>query len=423
VVQALLDRTIRPFLTQGTLSITWPGGGRTTYGSGDAPYAAAALTRGAAVRRMLTDPALALGELYMDGGIVPLGCSIYEVMDVLGANLLHAGPRVPGIKLALLAGRLRRGIDQYNPLHRARRNVAHHYDLDGRLYTQFLDADLNYSCAYFPTGAETLEQAQAAKQRHIAAKLLLDRPDLHVLDIGCGWGGMALTLARDFGCRVTGITLSAEQLAVARARAAEAGLAGRVRFELMDYRELTGVFDRVVSVGMFEHVGVRHYGAYFAAVKRALTPDGVALLHTIGRADGPLSTNRWMAKYIFPGGYSPALSEIVPAVERGGLILTDVEVLRLHYALTLRAWRERFAERRAAIAALYDERFCRMFEFYLAVSEIAFRRLRHVNFQVQLTRGLTATPITRGYMRDAAVEPVAAWGAPARRASEMELGG
>ncbi len=422
MLQALLDRTIRPFLTQGTLSITWPGGGRTTYGTGDAPYAAVALTRGEAVRRMLTDPALAVGELYMDGGIVPLGCSIYEVMDVLGANLLAGAARVPGIKLALLVGRLRRGIDQYNPLQRARRNVAHHYDLDGRLYSQFLDADLNYSCGYFPTGGESLEQAQAAKHVHIAAKLLLDRPDLEVLDIGCGWGGMALMLARTFGCRVTGITLSAEQLAVARGRAKAAGLAGRVRFELMDYREVRGVFDRVVSVGMFEHVGVRHYGEYFATVKRALAPDGVALLHTIGRADGPLSTNRWMAKYIFPGGYSPALSEIVPAVERSGLILTDVEVLRLHYAQTLRAWRERFAARREAIAELYDERFCRMFEFYLAVSEIAFRRLRHVNFQVQLTRSLTATPITRGYMRDAAVARMDAWGAAARRASELELG-
>ncbi len=422
MLQALLERTIRPFLTQGTLSITWPGGRRSCYGTGDAPYAAVALTRQAAVRRMVTDPSLAVGELYMDGGIVPIGCSIYDVMDVLGANLLEGGTRVPGIKLALLIGRLRRRLDQYNPLHRARRNVAHHYDLDGRLYREFLDADLNYSCAYFATGNETLEQAQAAKQRHIAAKLKLDRPDLHVLDIGCGWGGLALTLAQRYGCRVTGITLSGEQLAVARQRAEAAGLAGGVRFELMDYREVTGTFDRVVSVGMFEHVGVRHYGDYFAAVKRALAPEGVALLHTIGRTDGPLHTNRWMAKYIFPGGYSPALSEIVPAVERSGLILTDVEVLRLHYALTLRAWRERFAARRAAIAGLYDERFCRMFEFYLAVSEIAFRRLTHVNFQIQLTRSLTATPLTRDYMRDVAVDRVNAWAVEERAESELELG-
>jgi cyclopropane-fatty-acyl-phospholipid synthase len=412
-LQALLDRTIRPFVTSGSISITWPDGSHTQYGVGDAPLAAVAVKTQRAIRRMLLDPSLALGELYMDGDVVPQGCTIYDLLDVIGANLKTGAARVPGIQLALLIGKLRRRLDQFNPLGRAQRNVAHHYDLDARLYSLILDEDQQYSCAYFATGDETLEQAQRAKKRHIAAKLLLDRPDLHVLDIGCGWGGMALTLARDYGCRVHGITLSHEQLAAAQSRAHDAGLADRVPLSHTDYRALAGTYDRIVSVGMFEHVGVTHYDEYFAAVRNCLTEDGVALLHTIGRSDGPLSTNRWLAKYIFPGGYSPALSEITPAIERSGLVLTDLEVLRLHYAMTLRAWRERFAARRATIAALYDERFCRMFEFYLAVSEMAFRRLTHVNFQLQLTRSIHATPRIRDYMRDAAAPPLTLWRATA----------
>jgi cyclopropane-fatty-acyl-phospholipid synthase len=296
---------------------------------------------------------------------------------------------------------VRRRIDQLNPAGRARRNVAHHYDLNGRLYALFLDRDRQYSCAYFARGDETLEEAQAAKKRHIAAKLRLDRPGLEVLDIGCGWGGMAITLARDWGARVTGITLSAEQLAEARRRAAEAGLADRVRFELMDYRDWRRPVDRVVSVGMFEHVGIDHYRRFFRAVRDALRPDGVALVHAIGRSSGPGSTNPWLAKYIFPGGYSPALSEVVPQVEKAGLWITDVEVLRLHYAMTLREWRRRFAANRDAIQSLYDERFCRMFEFYLAGCELAFRRTDHMNWQLQLAREKEALPLTRDYMLEA----------------------
>jgi cyclopropane-fatty-acyl-phospholipid synthase len=276
--------------------------------------------------------------------------------------------------------------------------VAHHYDLDGRLYDLFLDADRQYSCAYFETPSETLESAQAAKKRHIAAKLHLHRPGLEVLDIGCGWGGMALTLARDYGARVTGITLSAEQLGVARQRAAAAGLSDQVRFELMDYRAWSAPVDRVVSVGMFEHVGVNHYANFFRRIRRMLRADGVALVHAIGRADGPGVTNPFLAKYIFPGGYLPALSEVLPAVERSGLWTTDLEVLRLHYALTLRHWRERFAAHRERIAAVYDERFCRMFEFYLAGSEVAFRRADHMVWQLQLCAAVDTLPITRDYM-------------------------
>jgi cyclopropane-fatty-acyl-phospholipid synthase len=229
---------------------------------------------------------------------------------------------------------------------------------------------------------------------------MLDRPDLRVLDVGSGWGGLALTLARDYGARVLGISLSTEQIAESRARAAAEGLSDRVSFELLDYRAVDRPFDRIVSVGMFEHVGVVHYRAFFEVVKRCLAPDGVALLHTIGRSDGPASTNRWLAKYIFPGGYSPALSEVLPPIERSGLVVTDIEVLRLHYAETLRHWRRRFAANRDAIAALYDERFCRMFEFYLAGSELAFRRQGHVNFQIQLAREQTAVPLARDYITE-----------------------
>jgi cyclopropane-fatty-acyl-phospholipid synthase len=243
----------------------------------------------------------------------------------------------------------------------------------------------------------TLEQAQAAKKAHIANKLRLE-PGMTVLDIGCGWGGMALTLARDHGARVTGVTLSEEQLRVATARAAEAGLADRVTFRLQDYREVGGRFDRIVSVGMFEHVGVPHYRAYFDTVARLLAPEGVALIHTIGRASPPGATSPWIQKYIFPGGYVPALSEVMPPVERSGLWPTDVEVWRLHYAETLRCWQERFDANRDAVRALYDERFVRMWRFYLVASEMTFRAGRQCVFQVQLAHRQTAVPLTRAYL-------------------------
>ncbi len=297
-----------------------------------------------------------------------------------------------------LIGRAGKRFGQINPAHRARRNASHHYDLGGGLYKLLLDADMQYSCAYFRHHDDTLEAAQAAKKRHIAAKLVLDRPGLRVLDIGCGWGGMALTLARDYGADVTGITLSAEQLEVARARADQAGLAGRVRFELLDYRAVPLTFDRIVSVGMFEHVGVNHYRQFFDVVQRCLEPDGVALIHAIGRSHGPKATNPWIRKYIFPGGYSPALSEVLPAVEKSGLIATDIEIIRIHYARTLALWRENFARNREAVTARYDERFMRMFEFYLSGAELAFRRTGHMVWQLQLARQQSAVPLTRDYL-------------------------
>ena len=317
-MQKTLDAILRRFVCVGQLTVRWPNGQRSTYAGPPDSGPAAGIVIGDArtIRRLVLNPTLAVGEAYMDGGLVPDGCGIYDVIEVLALNVMANAEGHPIARLRSTLGVIRRRIDQYNPAYRARRNVAHHYDLNGRLYSLFLDRDRQYSCAYFPTGNETLEEAQVAKKRHIAAKLCLDRPDLTVLDIGCGWGGLALTLAREHGARVTGITLSTEQLAEARARAAAEGLTDRVSFELVDYRAMDRTFDRIVSVGMFEHVGVVHYREFFDTIARCLKPDGVALLHAIGRSDGPGFTNPWIAKYIFPGGYCPALSEVVPAVER-----------------------------------------------------------------------------------------------------------
>lgn len=397
----LLHWILSRMITRGTLTVRYPDGHLERYkGAWPGPEAGCAISSNRTARRLATNPGMALGEAYMDGSFQPLDCSLYEVMDLFALNLMEGGGHAFET-LMEWGRRLRRRLDQLNPAGRARRNVAHHYDLNGRLYSLFLDRDRQYSCAYFPTGQESLEEAQALKKRHIAAKLRLDRPDLEVLDIGCGWGGMALFLAREYGARVTGITLSVEQLEAARLRAEEAGLTERVRFELMDYRDWTQPMDRIVSVGMFEHVGIDHYNAFFRTLRGALKEDGVALIHAIGRQPGPGATNPWIAKYIFPGGYSPALSEVLPAVEKSGLWATDIEILRLHYAQTLAHWRRRFAANRDTIQTIYDERFCRMFEFYLAGSELSFRRMGSMNWQLQLTRRIDTLPLARDYMVEA----------------------
>ena len=397
-MRLIMDRLLKRFVVLGCFQVRWPDGRISTYQGAPGPRVMVAARDWATVRRVVLNPTMAVGESYMDGGIEPIGCTLYDVLDLLLSNVAADGSSQPILAFQLWWNRLIRRLAQWNPAPRSLRNVAHHYDLDGQLYALFLDVDRQYSCAYFPTGDETLEQAQAAKKQHIARKLLLDRPGLDVLDIGSGWGGMALTLARDYGARVTGITLSTEQLEVSRARAAAEGLADRVRFEMLDYRSLDRQFDRIVSVGMFEHVGGGHFDTFFTTLRGSLRPDGVALLHSIGRLHGPASTNSWVAKYIFPGGYAPALSEVLPAVERSGLLTTDIEIWRLHYAETLRQWRARFEANRAAIAALHDERFCRMFDFYLAGSELAFRRKGQMVFQIQLSANLTSVPLTRDYM-------------------------
>ncbi|WP_052401554.1 SAM-dependent methyltransferase [Muricoccus aerilatus] len=398
----LLDSILPRLIRHGTLRLRRPDGSMASFGgTHPGPTAAMALTNEAIARRLVMNPNLAFGEGYMDGSIEPIeGSTIYDLLDVIILNLSQGGSH-PAIRLGERVRWIGRRLLDLNTATRSRRNVAHHYDLNGRLYALFLDADRQYSCAYFPTGQESLEEAQALKKRHLASKLRLDRPDLEVLDIGSGWGGLAITLAREHGARVTGLTLSEEQLAESRARAEAAGLSDRVRFELMDYRNWKRPMDRVVSVGMFEHVGINHYTAFFRTVKSALKEDGVALIHAIGQSEGPATTNPWLTKYIFPGGYSPALSEVVPSAEKAGLWITDIEILRLHYAMTIAHWRARFAANRNAIKALYDERFCRMFEFYLSASELAFRRWGHMNWQMQLTRRVDALPLTRDYMVDA----------------------
>ncbi len=362
--------------------------------------------------RLPLNPRLVAGEAYADGTLTVERGTLRDLLALATINIEHAGASRPP---ALPLWRLARLLRQHNPLSQARRNAAHHYDLSAALYERFLDADRQYSCAYYARPGMSLEQAQEAKKRHIAAKLLL-APGQRVLDVGSGWGGLALTLASLAEVEVLGITLSTEQLAVARRRAEAAGLAQRVRFELTDYRQVGGSFDRIVSVGMFEHVGINHYDRFFRALRDRLAPDGVALVHSIGRAGGPGTTNPWMRKYIFPGGYSPALSEVLPSVEDAGLWVTDVEILRRHYADTRADWQRRFQAHRDEIAALLDQRFCRMWEFYLAGAEMAFRHDDHMVFQLQLSRSLDAVPLTRDYIVDTERSMAAAGQAGARAA-------
>jgi cyclopropane-fatty-acyl-phospholipid synthase len=388
----MLESLIRSYFREGSLLFRLPGGQELKVGDEPDPHLVVRIHDAATALRIARRPGLALGEAYMDGGLTFDRGDIYEFLDLIGRNFTRR-PRRPNT----LMRRLQRRVDQANDRLTSRRNVAHHYDLSLDLYRRFLDEDLQYSCAYFERPDMTLEEAQIAKKRHLMGKLLLE-PGMKVLDIGCGWGGLGLTLAEEAQAQVTGVTLSTEQLATARSRAETRGLAERTDFRLQDYRDVTGPFDRIVSVGMFEHVGVPNYQAYFDAVARLLTDDGVAVIHSIGRNDGPGATQAWIAKYIFPGGYIPALSEVLPAIERAGLWVTDIEILRLHYAETLKAWRDRFAVRRAEIAELYDERFCRMWEFYLGTSELSFRWGGHMVFQLQLAKRVDAVPLTRDYL-------------------------
>jgi cyclopropane-fatty-acyl-phospholipid synthase len=403
-MRPLLRAFLKQVVQQGTLEVETASGSRFTVGDGTGSPLAIRFADCGAARQLVLNPALALGELFMEGRLVVTQGSIYDVLSLTASNLKLQEPNW----IAKVRTRLRtalRGLQQRNSAHRAKCNVAHHYDLDARLYDFFLDPDRQYSCAYFERPGQSVTEAQLAKKRHIAAKLLVE-PGQRVLDIGCGWGGLALYLADYCDAEVTGVTLSKEQLGIASARARERGLASRAKFRLQDYRAVSETFDRIVSVGMFEHVGVGYYGAFFAKAVELLEDDGLMLLHSIGRMDGPGACNPWIEKYIFPGGYSPALSEVLPAIERAGLCVTDIEIQRLHYAETLKAWRERFLARREEAKALYDERFCRMWEFYLAASECAFRHCGLMVFQIQLAKRQEAVPLTRGYIaaREAALE-------------------
>jgi len=391
----LLRVAIARLIRRGTLRLTTARGTLLTFGDGNGPTVGARFTSIWAELAVMLDPELKVGEAYMDGTLVIEQGSIADLlalaMESARQRALRRNHPIEALRLAW------RWLKQLNLRGRARRNVAHHYDLDEQLYALYLDSDRQYSCGYFDTPGITLDDAQLAKKRHLAAKLLLDR-ERRVLDIGCGWGGLALYLAEIGGARVTGITLSKEQLALARHRAEEKDLAGAVDFRLQDYRDITEKFDRIVSVGMFEHVGVVFYDRFFRECAELLADDGVMLLHSIGRSEGPGVTSPWIAKYIFPGGYIPALSEVLPAVERAGLLVTDVEILRMHYAQTLAAWRERFLAHREEVERIYDARFVRMWEFYLAASEMAFAKENMMVFQLQLTKRQGVVPTTRDYI-------------------------
>lgn len=396
----VLDRVLRGVFIKGALTIIAPSGRRYRYGDGQGKPIVARLRDDRTVLRLMIDPRVALGEAYMDEGLTFEEGTLYDFLDVATANLgwRNGTNWFQTLYYDYVRPALRR-LEQYNPVGRSKSNVAHHYDLSDALYDRFLDGDRQYSCAYFAEPDDSIETAQARKKRHIAAKLLL-APGQRILDIGCGWGGLGLYLSSIAGGDVTGVTLSENQHAVASRRAMIAGVSDRVHFLLRDYRLVESKFDRIVSVGMFEHVGINHYAEYFRKIADLLTDDGVALVHTIGRADGPGATNPWISKYIFPGGYSPALSEILPHIERAGLYITDIEILRLHYAETLKAWRQRFMAQVDEIAKIYDSRFCRMWEFYLAGSEVTFRHSGHVVFQIQVARRQDAVPLTRDYITE-----------------------
>jgi cyclopropane-fatty-acyl-phospholipid synthase len=408
LIAGLLRRLVR----EGTLTVVDAGGRRhVVAGDRPGPSATVRLTDRRVERQLLVNPKLHFGEAYMDGRIVIEEGTLADVLDLLTRNIAAIEVSVGG-RVREWFGRAFHFLLTHNPVGKAQKNVAHHYDLSGQLYDLFLDRDRQYSCAYFATDNDSLEVAQHNKKLHLASKLLLE-PGQKLLDIGSGWGGLGLYLAKLENIDVTGVTLSTEQQKVSAERARAEGLADRVRFHLRDYREQPGAFDRIVSVGMFEHVGPGHYREHFAKVKELLTEDGVMLLHSIGRMEPPGSTNPWMRKYIFPGGYTPALSEVLRAVEDVGLWVTDIEILRLHYAKTLREWHRRFLQNRERIRALYDERFCRMWEYYLVSCEYAFRNLHQMVFQMQIARHQDAVPLTRDYIgdyerRNAARVPVAA---------------
>ncbi|THK39725.1 class I SAM-dependent methyltransferase [Ensifer sp. MPMI2T] len=398
-MNAALLNMLRRLVQKGKLTVIFSSGEEVALGDGTGKPATIRIADAGAEKAILHDPGLKFGEMYMDGRVLVEEGNIFDVLSIAKSNDLANAATFRNSIVALLHV-LRQQLKSRLPVNRNRHNVAHHYDLDGKLFNLFLDEDWQYSCAYFHPPGISLDEAQRAKKRHIAAKLLLE-PGQKVLEVGSGWGGMAMYLAESSGVEVTGITLSEEQLKVSRERATRRGLADRVRFELQDYRTMQGQqFDRIVSVGMFEHVGIGNYGNFFRKMKELLTPEGVMLLHSIGQIYKPWATNPWIEKYIFPGGYIPALSEVLPSVESTRLLVKDIEVLPMHYAWTLRAWRERFVAKREEAIRLYDERFFRMWEFYLAASETAFLYDKHFVFQLQLSPSLGSVPVSRDYIAE-----------------------
>jgi len=387
-------------IRKGQLTLINPKGVAETFGGIEpGPEVTLHIHRAAVDWKLFLNPELHAAEAYMDSDFDVVSGDIYDLLEIFFVNKQHFDRNPSQIFWHGLARKLRR-FRQHNPIWRSRANVSHHYDIGNELYELFLDADMQYSCGYFPDGTETLEEAQALKKRHLAAKLQI-QDGQRILDIGCGWGGLALYLASIADVQVTGVTLSEQQLKIAQQRAEAAGLAGRVRFELLDYRDVKEQFDRVISVGMLEHVGARHLSEYFLNVRDRMATDGLSLIHSISSKSPPGITGPFIRKYIFPGGYSPSLSETTAAIEQTGLWITDVETWRVHYALTLREWRKRFNSNRDQVLEMYDERFCRMWEFYLAACEGAFRYGTAMVFQVQLGRERDAAPLHRDYIAEA----------------------
>jgi len=393
-----LSHMLKSFVRVGTLKVIDAEGQTHVFAGAPGPQATMRLTDASLYRKLFFNPELHAGEAYMDGRLSFEGSTLRDFLTLFSMNRLALG----SYPLQKVLRRVSRGLKRFqqaNPVGRAQQNVAHHYDIGNDFYKLFLDRGMQYSCAYFLDDTETLEDAQQNKLRLIAAKLNL-KPGLKILDIGSGWGDLALYLARVADVDVTGVTLSKEQCALANEKAAKLGLASRVRFKLIDYRKVEETFDRLVSVGMFEHVGVHHYGEFFAKINALMSPDGVMLLHSIGHMSPPGTASPWLRKYIFPGAYSPALSEVFSAVEQASLWVTDLEFLRLHYAKTLAHWDQRFQANRAMVAKMYDERFCRMWEFYLISAEMMFRTGSQLVFHMQLAKKRDAAPIVRDYITD-----------------------
>jgi|TARA_E500000178_G_C16985557_1_gene738019 cyclopropane-fatty-acyl-phospholipid synthase len=393
---AILITSLETFIVQGNITVKFVDGNIKQIGQRGRASVVISLLEKDLPKKLILNPELALGEAYTNGTLVIENDDLFGLLKILALNAKKQQNHWLS-KLVKLRQNAFRRFFQRNKISGAKLNVAHHYDLSPELYEMFLDKDLNYSCAYFLSDKNTLVEAQKNKKHHIAKKLML-KPNINVLDIGCGWGGMSLTLAREYEANVLGITLSKEQKLVCEQRALEEGLSHKVKFELMDYREDVGKFDRIVSIGMFEHVGIPNYNRFWREVFQKLSDDGIGLIHTIGRATPPGGTNPWINKYIFPGGYIPAMSEVMGNVEQNDLYVTDVEVLRLHYAKTLKRWYENFRNNEREIKKIYDEKFCRMWKYYLIASEISFRYYQHVVFQFQISKKIESLPLSRTYI-------------------------
>jgi cyclopropane-fatty-acyl-phospholipid synthase len=393
ISEFLLKKLIR----KGQLKFIDVDGSVMTFGSGSgAPHVTIRPHKKGLMPKLIQDFTLNLGEAYMNGAITIEEGSLYDLLALFGINLQDAPP-MPWQLTGLVIDPILRLTRLFGAVSYSKRNVAHHYDLSNDFFKLFLDKDLGYTCAYFTHPDNDIDTAEREKKKLVASKLLV-KEGMHILDVGCGWGGFAIYLAKTFGVKVTGITLSEEQHKYAVESAKREGLEQQVNFAVRDYRHEHGIYDRVIAIGILEHVGLLHYREFFAQIKALLKDDGVAIVHAISPMDGPGPNDNFLLKYIFPGGSTPSLSEVTPVIERSGLWITDIELLRMHYAETLRCWRAKFNENRETIKEMYDEKFCRMWEFYLTSCEVYFRYMVMMVFQIQIAKNKHTVPLTRDYM-------------------------